>query len=60
MQCNVGKTDRIFRILLGITLLGIGIYSQNWWFAIGIVPLGTALFRWCPVYIPFGINTGSK
>ena len=60
MQCNVGKTDRIFRIVLGIALLAYGVYTQNWWFAIGIVPLGTALFKWCPVYIPFGINTGSK
>ena len=60
MQCNVGKTDRIFRIVLGIALLAYGVYAQNWWFAIGIVPLGTALFKWCPVYIPFGINTGSK
>ena len=58
MQCNVGKTDRIFRIILGIGLLAYGVYSQNWWFAVGVIPLGTALFKWCPAYLPFGINTG--
>jgi hypothetical protein len=34
--------------------------AQNWWGAIGIVPLLTATIGWCPAYAPFGINTGAK
>ncbi len=34
-----------------------GIYFQNWWGAVGIVPITTGLLRWCPAYVPFGIKT---
>ena len=57
MTCNVGKTDRMFRILLGIVVLAIGLYYQSWWGAIGIVFLLTGLIRWCPLYIPLKVNT---
>jgi len=57
MQCNVGKTDRVLRIVLGLGLLAAGVYTQNWWYAIGIVPLATAALKWCPVYVPFGLRT---
>ena len=38
MICNVGKTDRIVRIILGIAIILLGIYFQSWWGAVGIVP----------------------
>ena len=60
MQANVGSTDRIFRVILGVVIIGLGIYFQSWWGAIGIVPLLTATLKWCPVYIPFGLNTGKS
>jgi len=28
--------------------------------SIVLAPLGTALFRWCPAYLPFGINTSKR
>ena len=57
MKCNMGKADRIIRGIIGIGVIGAGVYFQNWWGAIGIVPLGTALIGWCPAYIPFGISS---
>lgn len=57
MKTNVGKIDRIFRMVLGLSLLTWGFMSQNWLGAIGIIPLFTAFFSWCPAYLPFGIST---
>ena len=60
MQCNVGKTDRILRAIAGIAIIGAGVYFNNWWGAIGAVPLLTATLKWCPAYIPFGLNTSKE
>ncbi|RME32841.1 MAG: DUF2892 domain-containing protein [Gammaproteobacteria bacterium] len=57
MKCNVGKTERIARIIAGIVILGLGVWFQSWWGAIGLVPLITGLVRWCPAYGLFGLNT---
>ncbi len=57
MQCNVGKTDRLIRLVLGLALLGIGIMSGSYWGAIGLVPIVTALLNWCPAYSIFGISS---
>ncbi len=57
MKCNVGKMDRLLRIIVGSTIVIAGIYFQNWWGAVGIVPITTGLLRWCPAYVPFGIKT---
>ena len=57
MTKNLGGVDRIVRIIVGLALIGWGLYAQNWWGAIGAVPLLTGLMRWCPMYLPFGIKT---
>ena len=57
MKANVGSTDRIIRIVLGLAIIGWGYLNQNWLGAIGLVPLATAFMRWCPAYLPFGIST---
>ncbi len=60
MQCNVGNTDRVLRIAAGIIILGVGAYLQEWWGVIGAIPLVTGLVRWCPAYLPIGLNTNKK
>jgi len=60
MQCNVGKIDRVIRILIGISVILAGFYYGSWLGLIGIVPLFTASLGWCPAYIPFGISTCNK
>ncbi|KPK73553.1 MAG: hypothetical protein AMJ84_01870 [Acidithiobacillales bacterium SM23_46] len=60
MNKNVGRADKVFRIVAGLALLSlIFILEGNarWWGLIGLLPLGTALISWCPAYVPFGIST---
>lgn len=57
MASNIGSTDRIIRIVLGVAIIGVGIYFGSWWGAIGLVPLVTAAIGWCPLYVPFGLST---
>lgn len=57
MTCNMGKADRIFRGVVGVAVLGAGFYFKSWWGLVGLIPLGTALYGWCPAYAPFGIST---
>ena len=58
MKINVGGFDRILRAIVGLALLGAGYYFKSWWGLIGLGPLVTAVFRFCPAYLPFGLNTG--
>lgn len=62
MITNVGGIDRMFRILVGLALLAFAMTGQpatgyNWIGWIGIVPLATGLFGWCPAYSVLGIST---
>ncbi|MEN6319707.1 MAG: DUF2892 domain-containing protein [Syntrophaceae bacterium] len=57
MKCNVGKTDRTIRIVLGLVVIMAGIYFKSWWGVIGLVPILTAIIRWCPVYAILGLST---
>ena len=57
MQCNIGKADKVFRIIIGLVIIAIGLYFKSWWGAIGLVPLLTAITGWCPLYVPLGIKT---
>lgn len=59
MKRNVGKIDRIIRVLLGLIIIAVGIYFNSWWGAIGIIPLFTAAIGWCPLYVPFGLSSCS-
>jgi len=57
MNCNVGKTDRAIRIIVGLAVIAAGIYFKSWWGAIGAIPIVTAIVGWCPAYLPLGIST---
>ena len=54
---NEGGIDRIIRIIVGLAIVGWGFYANNWWGAVGAVPLLTGLIGWCPAYMLFGIKT---
>ncbi len=60
MQINVGGTDKILRIVAGLAIIGWGVMTNNWFGAIGVVPLATALINFCPVYTLLGFNTSTK
>lgn len=58
---NVGKIDRIARLIIGIVLLSVLIFAASGWkwlaaFA-GLVLIGTAIVGWCPAYGVLGIKT---
>jgi len=57
MKPNIGFTDRIVRVVLGVALLGAGYYFKSAWGFLGLVPILTAVVRFCPAYLPFGLNT---
>ena len=54
MKTNGGGLDRILRYL---AILGAGFYFKSWWGLIGLRPILTATFRFCPAYPPLGVNT---
>lgn len=60
MKQNVGKTEKIIRVIAGASIIGAGVYFQSWWGAVGIIPIFTAAIGWCPAYVPFGISTCGK
>lgn len=57
MKCNVGRVDRVLRIIAGVAIVGAGVYYQNWWGAVGIIPIGTALISFCPAYHLIGVSS---
>ncbi|MGC9456441.1 MAG: YgaP family membrane protein [Halothiobacillaceae bacterium] len=58
LQRNVGDLDRIARIVVGATLVILAFTPiLGWWALIGIVPLVTGLFRFCPAYSLIGLKT---
>ena len=60
MTCNIGKTDKTVRIIAGTILVILGVVYNTWLGLIGLIPLLTAVFGICPLYIPFHINTAKK
>ena len=58
MKCNVGSIDRVLRIVAGLVLIGLAASNVvGVWGWIGIVPLATGLFQFCPLYPMLGINS---
>jgi len=60
MRSNIGKPDKIIRLIAGILIGTAGICNGSWWGLVGIIPILTALINWCPVYVPFGISSCKK
>jgi hypothetical protein len=60
MKCNVGKTDKIIRWVIGIIIAAVGWYYQSWWGLLAIIPIATAIFGFCSLYVPLKINTCEK
>ncbi len=57
MKCNVGGTDRILRVIIGLIIIALGIYFESFLGFIGLIPVLTAVFRICPLYIPLRFST---
>lgn len=62
MKANVGTTDRVIRIILGLAILSLFFFlegNMKYLGLIGLIPLLTAFIKFCPLYTLFGINTCS-
>ena len=60
MITNMGKADRIFRVILGVGILSLlFVPPRTYWGLLGIIPLGTSFLGYCPLYQIFGISTCS-
>ncbi len=58
MKLNVGGIDRILRIVAGLALIGATLAGMiGVWGWIGVVPLVTGVFKFCPAYTLLGLNT---
>ncbi|HQT46328.1 MAG: hypothetical protein B7X08_06005 [Acidocella sp. 20-63-7] len=55
---NVGMIDRILRVVVGLVLISLVFVGPHTvWGWIGVVPLATAVFGFCPAYALLGIRT---
>lgn len=55
---NVGGMDRVLRIVIGLALIAmVFVGPQTPWGWIGVIPLITGLFGFCPAYKLVGLNT---
>ena len=59
-QHNMGKVDRIIRVILGVLLIGNVFFALQhpigW---VGVALLATGILGICPLYSLLGINTKS-
>jgi hypothetical protein len=60
-KSNVGSTDRMLRIILGIILLAmVFVGPKTPWGWLGLVPLMTGLLTTCPLYSILGWSSRAK
>ena len=55
--CNVGTTDKIVRVVIGVISLWLAYAYSPWWLLLSIIMLVTAGMGWCPINKMLGINT---
>lgn len=61
MTSNVGGFDRIIRVLVGLLLISTAFYWSNEPYSylgwLGLIPIATALFGYCPLYSILDVRT---
>lgn len=67
MTANLGTVDRLARLVVGLVLLLTPtFFASDIWtnpyalvgaYAVGVILVATALFRFCPLYRLFGLRT---
>ena len=63
LKANVGTLDSGLRIVAGLALLSLFFFLEGparSWSLVGLVMLGTGLFRFCPLYTLFGFSSCSN
>ena len=61
MNPNIGSTERLGRLVLGLALMvyffGFTQGSMRWLGLVGVVFVATAVIRFCPIWAMMGLNT---
>ena len=58
MSLNVGSWDRVLRVVVGLVLIALAATGTvGLWGWIGVVPVATGRFGFCPAYSLLGIKT---
>ncbi|MGH7246399.1 MAG: YgaP family membrane protein [Candidatus Levyibacteriota bacterium] len=57
MKVNIGVTERIIRILIGMTIITVALAYNSWWALLGIEIALTGIFGWSPIYMFLGAST---
>ncbi len=57
MKNNVGGIDKTLRIVLGLAIIGAGIFFKSWLGIIGVVFLATGVINFCPMYSLIGFSS---
>ncbi len=58
MLQNVGSLDRWVRAIVGLVIVSLVFWGpQTPWGYLGLIPIATAAFSWCPLYAMFGLST---
>ena len=58
MKINEGTIDRVLRVVAGLVLIGLAATGTvGAWGWIGVLPLLTGVFGFCPAYAIFGMST---
>ncbi len=56
-ESNIHLWDRLVRLLLGLSLVALGVLWPTWWGLLAIWPLATGLLAWSPIYSLLGFST---
>jgi hypothetical protein len=59
-KCNTNSIVKYIRIVLSLTVIGLGIYYENWVGALGLLTLYTALTGNCGASLRFTRKTDYK
>ena len=61
-MANVGNTDRIIRIVIGLALFGLFAMPApvKYFGVLGFVAIGTAAIGFCPLYKLIGVKTNKS
>lgn len=57
MKSNIGMTDRVVRMFLGISVAMLFVFQNSIWAMVGLIPFITGIVGICPLYSILGINT---
>jgi len=67
MKSNIGRTEQIIRIVVGVLIVGSNyvnyyVFKNPYcaWANLGWLLVLTGLFRWCPLYVLLKKSTATK